>query len=450
MSEVVRIRPRERDAILQSLRAGVVPRGGQQHIQVGRAAEVKALVGDIDRIADGGSAIRLVIGEYGSGKTFFLHLVRSVALEKRLVTVHADLGPDRRLQGAGGQARSLYTELMRNAATRSKPEGGALASVVERFISSALDQARGRGVAPEIVIRERLQSLSELVGGYDFAEVIAAYWRGHDTGNETLKSDAVRWLRGEFSTRTDARAALGVRTIIDDGNWYDLLKLVARFVRQAGYAGLLVCLDEMVNLYKLTNTKARTTNYEQVLRILNDCLQGTADGLGFILGGTPEFLLDTRRGLYSYEALQSRLAENTFTKGGLVDLTGPVLRLANLTPEDLYILLSKLRHIYASGDPAAYILPDEGVRAFMTHCSKRIGDAYFRTPRTTITAFVNLLAVLDQNRGTAWGDLLGTVEVAVDSNPDIAPPLLEESSGAASSRQEQGSEGDDDLATFKL
>jgi hypothetical protein len=450
MTEVIRIRPRERDAILQSLRAGVVPRSGQQHIQVGRAAEVKALVEDIDRIADNGSAIRFIIGEYGSGKTFFLHLVRSVALEKRLVTAHADLGPDRRLQGTGGQARSLYTELMRNAATRSKPDGGGLASVVERFLSSALEQARDRGVAPEIVLRDRLQSLSELVGGYDFGEVIAAYWRGHDTGNEALKSDAVRWLRGEFSTRTDARAALGVRTIIDDDNWYDMLKLLARFVRQAGYTGLLVCMDELVNLYKLTNTKARNTNYEQILRILNDCLQGTANGLGFILGGTPEFLLDARRGLYSYDALQSRLAENAFTKGGLVDLTGPVLRLSNLAPEDLYILLGKLRHVYASGDPAAYILPDEGIRAFMAHCSKRIGDAYFRTPRTTITAFVNLLAVLDQNREVAWGALLDAIDVAADSSPDVTVPPLHANSDGANGRQAQGPGGDDDLATFKL
>lgn len=448
MNEVARIRPRERDAILQSLRAGVVPRTGQQHIQVGRVAEVKALVSDIERVADGGAGVRFIIGEYGSGKTFFLHLVRSIALEKRLVTLHADLGPDRRLQGTGGQARSLYTELTRNAATRSRPEGGALASVVERFITSALEEARGRGVPPETVIRERLQGLSELVGGYDFAEVIAAYWRGHDTGNEALKSDAIRWLRGEFSTRSDARAALGVRTIVDDATWYDRLKLLARFVRQAGYAGLLVCLDEMVNLYKLTSSKARNANYEQLLRVLNDCLQGSAEGLAFLFGGTPELLLDARRGLYSYQALQSRLAENTFAREGLVDLTGPVLRLANLTPEDLYILLGKLRHVYAGGDPALHLLPDEGLRAFMAHCAQRIGDSYFRTPRTTITAFVNLLAVLDQNRETPWGELLGGIEVDADADPDPSPASLEGAAGSAAVGTSSGD--DDDLATFKL
>lgn len=229
--ESARLRPRHRDAILQSLRAGVVPRVGQQHVQVGRAAEVRALLGDLDRIADGGSAIRFVIGEYGSGKTFFLHLVRSLALEKRLVTAHADLSPDRRLHATGGQARNLYAELMRNVATRSNPDGGALPNIVERFVTSALAEARERAVDPQTVLTERLSGLSEMVGGYDFAEVINAYWRGHESGDEQLKAAAVRWLRGEYATRTDARAALGVRTIIDDASFYDLWVPKSRFSR---------------------------------------------------------------------------------------------------------------------------------------------------------------------------------------------------------------------------
>ena len=250
-----RIRPRDRDAIIQSLRAGVVPRVGQQHIQVGRADEVSALVDDIDRVADGGSAFRLIVGEYGAGKSFFLNLVRSIALERKLVTVHADLSPERRLQSTGGQARGLYAELMRNLSTRAKPEGGAMQSVVERFITSALNSARSQGADPEAVIHERLADLQEMVGGYDFAEIIAAYWRAYDTGNDQLRSDVVRWLRGEFSTRTDSRQALGVRTIIDDRTFYDHLKLLARLVRLAGFSGLLVCLDEMVNLYKMSHTR---------------------------------------------------------------------------------------------------------------------------------------------------------------------------------------------------
>jgi hypothetical protein len=450
------IRPRDRDTILQSLRAGVVPRRGHQHIQVGRADEVRALVQDIERIRDGGSAIRFVIGEYGSGKTFFLFLVRSIALEKGLVSSTADLNPDRRLHASGGQARSLYAELMANLATRTKPEGGAVASVVERFVTSALQEARERGsaAAAETVLQERLGSLSELTGGYDFAEVVAAYWRGHDQGDDRLKSDAVRWLRGEFSTKTDARKALGVRSIIDDDNLYDQLKLFARFVRLAGYGGFLVCLDELVNLYKLANSQARMSNYEQILRILNDSLQGVSVGLGFVLGGTPEFLLDTRRGLYSYEALRTRLTQNRFLGDGLRDFTGPVLHLANLSQEELYILLRNLRHVHASGDPARYALPDEALVAFMEHCSQRLGEAYFRTPRSTIRAFLELLAILDQNPQAGWRDLLGTVEIPAEVNPDLepVPAGLPSPGGGEGDGRGAGGEGpdDDDLASFIL
>jgi hypothetical protein len=434
-----RIRRRQRDAIIQSLRAGVVPRVGQQHIQVGRAGEIKALLEDIERINDGGSSIRFVIGAYGSGKTFFLHLVRAIAMERKLVTAHADLSPDRRLYSSSGHARSLYSELMRNLATRSKPDGGALSSVVERFVNSAHKEAKDRRVATQQVIHERLEKLSEMVGGYDFAQVIEAYWRGHESGNDQLQSDAVRWLRGEFATRTDARRALGVRVIIDDARIWDHLKLMARLVRLAGYSGLIVGLDEMVNLYKLAHTRSRNSNYEQILRILNDSLQGTAVGLGVLMGGTPEFLMDTRKGLYSYEALQTRLAENTFAVGQLVDFSGPVIRLAGLTPEDLFLLLQRIRHVYASGDPGSYLVPDAAIQAFMRHCEDRIGEAYFRTPRNTITQFVSLLSVLEQNPGVAWQDLVSGVEIQEESDPDLLPLEID-----------PDDEDDDNLSSFRL
>lgn len=408
------IRPKDRDVLIQSLRAGVVPRAGQHLIQVARGREIEALVADIDRVADGGSSFRFVIGEYGAGKTFFLNLIRSIAMERKLVVASADLNPDRRLHASGGQARSLYAELMRNLATRTKPDGGALPGVVEKFIATAKSEAKAQGSQTDQVIRSKLEQLTELVNGYDFADVISAYCRGVENGNEQLKSDAVRWLRGEFSTRTDARAALGVRSIVDDASTYDQLKLMARFVRLAGYAGLFVCLDEMVNLYKLANAQARSSNYEQILRMLNDSLQGTAVGLGFVLGGTPEFLMDTRRGIYSYSALQSRLAQNTFASSELVDFSGPVLRLSSLTVEDFYLLLGKIRHVYAGGDANRYLLPDPAIASFMEHCASRIGDSFFRTPRTTITSFINLLAILEQNPGTEWTSLIGSVPVQAD------------------------------------
>lgn len=433
------LKQRERDTIVQALRAGVVPKLGLQHIQVGRVREIEELVKDIERLSDGGASIRFVVGEYGSGKTFFLNLIRLVALEKGLVVMSADLAPDRRLHASGGQARSLYAEMTRNTSTRSKPNGGALASVVERFVSQVHRDAEARDVETGELIRERLAHFKEMTGGFEFSEVVRKYWEGHENDDDDLKSAALRWLRAEFATRTDARKVLGVRTIIDDASVYDHLKLMSAFVREAGYKGLLVSLDEMVNLFKLTSSQARNANYEQILRILNDVLQGSAEHLGFLMGGTPEFLMNTRRGLYSYEALQSRLAENTFAQEGLVDLSGPVIRLANLTPEDMFVLLGNVRSVMQ--DPKDTI-PDEALEAFMTHCSQRIGEAYFRTPRNTVTAFVNMLAVLEQNPDTNWFDLIEEIEVQNDSGDDLSD--IEDAPQGSS--QDDG----DELASFKL
>jgi P-loop Domain of unknown function (DUF2791) len=435
------LKPRERDAIVQSLRAGVVPKLGLRHLQVGRVREIGELVRDMDRIAGGGAAIRFVIGEYGSGKTFFMNLIRLVALEKGLVVMFADLAPDRRLHATGGQARGLYAEMARNLATRTRPDGGALSSVVERFVSQAQQEAETRGMATGLVIREKLAHFEEMTGGFDFAEVVRRYWEGHETGDDDLKTAALRWLRGEFTTRTDARKALGVRSIVDDANVYDQLKLVSAFTLAAGYKGLLVGLDEMVNLFKLTSSQARNANYEQILRILNDVLQGSASHLGFLLGGTPEFLLSTRRGLYSYEALQSRLAENSFARDGLVDLSGPVIRLGSLTQEDLFVLLQNIRAVMLDDVTA---LPDGALQAFMAHCSARIGEAYFRTPRNTVTAFVNMVAILQQNPGTEWTDLIASVDLRDDPGEDMSdvtdPLTLTQGSGDA----------DDSLTSFRL
>jgi hypothetical protein len=403
------IRRKDRDLIVQALSAGVVPRVGLRHIQVGRSREVEALVRDIDRIADAGSAVRFVIGEYGAGKTFFLNLVRLIALERKLVTIHADLAPDRRLHATAGQARGLYAEAVRNMATRTKPEGGALPSLVERFVTDCVREAEHAGIAVEQTIDRRLAPLLDMIGGHDFATVLKAYWRAHEDGDDALKAAALRWLRAEYPTKTEARQALPVRSIIDDSDVYDTLKLLSGFVKIAGYAGLLVVFDEMVNLYKLQSAQARNQNYEQILRILNDTLQGNVEGLGFVFGGTPDFLLDSRRGLYSYQALQSRLAENSFATDGRIDMTGPVLRLQSLSPEDLLVLLSNIRSVFALGDASNVLVPDAALTGFMEHCNRRIGEAYFRTPRNTIKAFVQFLSVLEQNPGTDWRELLGGV-----------------------------------------
>lgn len=442
MIPIKNIKPKERDAILQSLRAGVVPRLGIQFLQVGRVQEIQSLIEDIDRVTGGGSGIRFIIGQYGSGKTFFLQLVRNIALEKGLVTAHADLNPQRRLNASGSEARSLYAELMRNVSTRTKPDGGALPSIVERFISTAMVEARDTGSSTETVINNRLQHLTELVCGFDFAAVINCYWKGHDSGNEQLKSDAVRWLRAEFTTKTDARLALGVRTIVDDTNVYDMMKLMSTFTKLSGYGGLMIGLDEMVNLYKIGNSKSRTANYEQILRYLNDSLQGISAGLLFLMCGTPEFLMDTRKGLYSYEALQSRLAENSFARNaGVVDYSAPVIRLANLSPEDMYILLSNVLHVFYSAPNMNSHFPEQGIKTFMEHCSKKIGNAYFQTPRNTVKAFVDMLFVIEQNPQLDISNLIG--QIAIDSDNSGALDLEETVTEPADAEV-------DELATLRI
>lgn len=449
------IKPKDRDVILQALAAGVVPRLGLRHIQVGRAPEVGALVKDIDRITGNGSAIRFIIGEYGAGKTFFLHLTRLIAMEKKCVTMHADLAPDRRIHATGGQARGLYAEAIRNMATRTKPDGGALASIVERFITDCIKEAGQRGISADAVTEQRLATLQEQASGYDYVAVLSAYRKGSEEDNEALKASALRWLRAEFPTKTDARNALGVRNIIDDHEVYDAFKALSAFIKLAGYAGTLIMFDEMVNLYKLQSSQARNQNYEQILRIVNDTLQGNVQNLGFVFGGTPEFLMDTRRGLYSYQALQSRLAENAFAKNGLVDLSGPVVRLPSLTPEDLLVLLSNIRTVFAHGDPAKNLVPDEALPMFMEHCNKRVGDAYFRTPRNTIKAFIHFLNVLEQNPATNWKEMLGHVDVAVDTDgaddteiADTPEPVAAQAANSAQSQPAQ--DGNDELTSLRL
>nr|WP_303831082.1 ATP-binding protein [Snodgrassella alvi] len=430
-----KIRAKERDAIIQSLKAGVTPKIGIQYIQVGRVNELKAMIQDIQRIEDGGAAFRLIIGDYGSGKTFFMSVVRAIALERKFVTLHADLSPDRRLHATGGQAKNLYSELMKNMSTRNKPDGNALTSVVEKFITQVQKEAESNDYSVEKVIHKRLTAISEMVGGYDFAKVIEIYWKASEEDNEHLKACAIKWLRAEYSTKTDARNDLGVRTIISDAFFYDALKIMSLFVQQAGYSGLLVNLDEMVNLYKLSNTQARKSNYEQILRILNDCLQGNAEYIGFLLGGTPEFLLDPYKGLYSYEALQTRLAENNFAKqADVIDYSSPALHLACLSPEELYILLKNLRHIYASGDSTKYLVPDDSLTAFLIHCNQTIGEAYFKTPRNTIKAFLDMLTVIEQHPEISWQQLLESLKIEEEKNSDMEIEI----------------ENDDNLTDFRL
>ncbi len=454
----VTIKPREREAILQSLRAGVVPRIGLRHIQVGRKDEVSAVLQDFERLKDGAASIRFVIGRFGSGKSFFLNLSRTVALEKRLVVVQADITPDRRLHATGGAARGLYSELMRNMSTRTKPDGGALPSVVERWVTEIDHSVRSAGGNDADVVKavyKELRPLQDFVSGFDFASVIAKYVEGFQNHNDQLMDFALRWLRAEYTTKTEARQDLGVRSIIDDPDVYDYLKLMSAFVRLAGYTGLIVNLDEMgVLSHRLNHAQARNANYEMILRILNDCLQGSVEGLGFLFAGTDAFLEDRRRGLYSYEALATRLASNTFSAtSGIRDLSGPVIKLSNLSQEDLFVLLHNIRAVFASGDPSKYLIDDDGIVAFMTHCARTLGVDYFRTPRDAVKSFVGFLSLLEQNPDVAWKDVLTGVSVDRTVDPEATPPVEDVEVGHPATNGQASpaiQSDDDDLTTFRL
>lgn len=404
------ITQRERTAIIQSLGAGVVPAVGLQHIQVGRLNEVAAVVKDLEIVEGGASALRFVIGRYGSGKTFFLNLIRNVALTRKFAVVQADITTERRLQGTGGVARSLFSELMKNLATRARPEGGALASLIERWIGEIDHSIRSAGGTDDDVAKSIIKSLhplQELVSGFDFASVLSRYYEGYRAQNQALQDAALRWLRAEYSTKTEARSDLGVRTIIDDESFYDYLKLFAAFVRIGGYSGLVVNIDELVVLsHRLTNSIARNKNFEAILRVVNDCLQGQTVGLLFLFAGTDECLEDQRRGLYSYEALATRLAPNRFAGNGRTDYSSPVIRLENLTPEDCFVLLDNIRKVFAMGDSAKYLIPDEAIHEYLANCSQRMGAEYFQTPRDTVKDFVGLLKLLEQDPHLDWRTLI--------------------------------------------
>lgn len=451
------IREKERSAILNSLGAGVVPSIGLPHIQVGRKAEVNAFLSDLQRVEGGGASVRFVVGRFGAGKSFFLNLIQAVALDRRFVVAKADITTDRRLNGSGGVARALYSELAKNIATRSKPDGGALASLVERWVSDVAHEVTSGGGTEDDVQKEivlRLRPLQDLVSGYDFAAVLNAYYRGFHEHKPELQTAAVRWLRGEYATRTEARQDLGVRSIIDDDSIYDYLKLMAAFVRIAGYRGLLVCLDELVVLsHRLNNRPARDRNYEAILRILNDCLQGSVSGLGVIFAATDDCLIDKRRGLYSYEALATRLATNRFARDALVDFSGPIIQLSNLTPEDCFVLLHNIRRVFARGNNEEAVLPEAAIVAYLESCERRMGSRYFQTPRETIKDFIGLLNVLEQNPHADWRTLISGITTSASPEPEAE--ILDEAGpqpqpGAQAGPASAGGDSDDDLASFRM
>ncbi len=406
-------------SLLASVSAGVVPRVGAPYIAIGRKEEIAALLSDLEQVNEGGGSMRFIIGRYGSGKSFLMQLVRGYALERDFVTADADLSPERRLYGSGGSGVATYRELIKNLASKASPDGGALPKIIARWIDGMQRKlvAEGCEAGSEEFIRRLGSSVSEqlgevefLVGGFDFSRVITEYYRAFTEGDDDKRSACLRWLRGEYSTKTEARNELGfaVSVIIDDDNWYDFLKLWAVLVRSMGYRGLVVFIDECVNLYKITHRVSRENNYEKLLSMFNDTLQGRAPGLALIFGGTPQFLEDTRRGLFSYEALRSRLCDSRFALEGYRNMMGPVIRLRRLSDDELYALITRVTMLYARNYGIEPRITDDDKVKFLEICLSRAGADSMITPREMLRDYMTVLNILMQNESATFDDIIGS------------------------------------------
>lgn len=403
-------------ALLNSLSAGVVPRIGLEHIAVGREKEIAALLQDLDNIASGGAAFRFVVGRYGSGKSFTLQLLRNQAMERNFVVADVDLSPERRLAGTDGQGVATYRELMQNIATKTHPNGGALALILERWISQIQTQvAQDTGLRPnddgfddqvEARILAAVKTIEGLVHGFDFATVITAYWRGYRQDEKDKKDAALRWLRGEFATKTEAKSALGVRVIIDDDTWYDYIKLFAKFVADIGYKGLLILFDEAVHLWKITNATSRQNNYDKLLAMFNDTMQGKAEHLGILVGGTPKFLEDPKRGLFNDPAWQRRTAKSRFVKAGLQDTASPVIQLESLTQPEIVMLLQRLAEVHGTHYGSEKTLTKREFQEFLQEIVNRLGAEALLTPGEIVRDFVSVLNLLQQNPEMSLSQLI--------------------------------------------
>ena len=413
----MKIPKRIAQALINSLKGGVVPRVGLPYITVGRAAEIDALLRDAEIIADGGAAFRFIVGKYGSGKSFLLQTIRNYVMAKNFVVVDADLSPERRLQGTRGQGLATYKELNRNMSTKTKPDGGALSLILDRWISNVQQEVMvSSGLSatdPGLVnlvekqIMTVIYSLNEMVHGFDFAKLLTLYYRAHVNGEDETKAKVLKWFRGEYNTKTEARQELGVNIVITDDDWYEYLKIFAAFLKQAGYSGMLILIDELVNIYKIPNAITRQYNYEKILTMYNDAMQGKAQHLGFILCGTPQCMEDPRRGVYSYEALRSRLAEGHFS-GEHKDLLSPVIKLLPLTYEEMLILIEKLAEIHGELYGYSQIVTAQDMLDFIQIEFGRIGADTHITPREVIRDFIEVLDIVYQNPNVSVAALLGS------------------------------------------
>lgn len=444
--------PRHSNAILQAFSNGVTPRIGLEYIVVGRKAETEAMLDDLDhRIARGGASFRLVVGPYGSGKSFLQQVIRNYALQKNFVVADADLSAERRLTGTSGQGVGLYCELLKNMAIRTRPEGGAFAPLLEHWMNSIQEKVmQSSNFLPddpqfarlvEQKVQETLRSISSLSNSFDFARVLTIYWRSYQAGDDVKMENAIRWLRGEYRLLSEVRAHLQVNSMVKDTNWYNYLKLFAAFFQLIGYKGLVIFFDEAVNLYKISNAVSRNNNYEQLLTLFNDINQGVAQHLGVIFSGTPQLVEDPKRGLYSYEALRSRLQESRFAQDGRRSFAGPIIRLDALTNEEIFILLQKLCRIHALHYRYTSTITDYDIQQFMEVVTAQVGATRLLTPREVTRDLIAIMEMMRRDSTLTFADIIQRRDFVVSQqkvNPDELTP------------QDESVDDDSSFASFTL
>lgn len=432
------IKPKEATAVVNSLLGGVVPRIGVQHITVGRSEEVNAFIKALEDVKNGHSMVKFWIGDFGSGKSFMLHLLNTVALKQKFVVTTADFTPDNRLYSNDGKATVLYSTIMDNVAIQTKPEGGALATLLEKWIEQIVSKtAQDNNIALaeirqddylKLIQDNIMKTINELtdVGGFDFGFVVIKYYEGYIKDNELLRRNALKWLKGEYKTKTEARQDLGVREIINDLNYYDMLKNFSRLFVSMGYSGFMVNLDEAINLYKISNAHIREKNYEKILTIYNDCFQGKVSNLFINFAGTKEFLENERRGLFSYQALKSRLETNKFETIDVRDFAQPVIRLLPLDHNEVFVLLKKLKAVFDFNYKINLDIIDDEIHLFMEEMFNKPGADEFLTPREVIRDFLNILSIIRQNPDIDKKKLFGEIEIKDERPIEIAVDSIEE------------------------
>ena len=345
-------------------------------------------------------------------------------MAKGMIVADADLSPNRSLIGSSNRKKGLatYRELMCNLSIKTSPTGSALGKILDLWLNMIwIDVAKNIGqggiqgnALEEMVtnkIYETILDMQEMVHGYDFANILVMYWKASRVNDAEIKAKTLRWLRGEYNTKTEAKQDLGVSNIINDDDWYEYIKLFSNFFVKIGYKGFIVIIDELINIYKCKSPVARNNNYEKILAMYNDTMQGKARYLGIIMGGTPQSIEDVNRGVFSYEALKSRLESGKYGTNKMINLMTPIIRIMPLTKEEIIVLLEKLAEIHADLYDYELKITIEDIIDFIEEAIQGEKNV---TPRSIIRDFIEVLNLFYQNYNLSIKDIMNAFKYSDD------------------------------------